>query len=36
MISSSVKLFADDTSFFSVVHDVNNCKREINNGPEKE
>ena len=29
-LSSDVKLFADDTSLFSVVHDVNASGRELN------
>ena len=29
-MSSDVKLFADDTSLFSVVHDVNASARELN------
>ena len=30
-MSSNVKLFADDTSLFSLVHDVNASARELNN-----
>ena len=30
MTNSNVKLFADDTSLFSVVHDVNASARELN------
>ena len=29
-LSSSVKLFADDTSLFSVIHDINVCTGELN------
>ena len=34
-LSSNVKLFADDTSLFSVVHDVNASARELNNDLKK-
>ena len=29
-LSSNVKLFADDTSFFSVIHDINISVGELN------
>ena len=34
-MSSNVKLFADDTSLFSVVHDVNASARELNDDLKK-
>ena len=34
-LSSNVKLFADDTSLFSVVHDVNASARELNDDLKK-
>ena len=34
-LSSDVKLFADDTSLFSVVHDVNASARELNDDLKK-
>ena len=34
-LSSNVKLFADDTYLFSVVHDVNASTRELNDDPKK-
>ena len=34
-LSSNVKLFADDTSLFSVVHDVNASARELNDDQKK-
>ena len=34
-MSSDVKLFADDTSLFSVVHDVNASARELNDDQKK-
>ena len=34
-MSSNIKLFADDTSLFSVVHDVNASAREINDDLKK-
>ena len=30
-LSSNVKLFADDTSLLSVIHDVDTCSNELNN-----
>ena len=30
-LSSNVKLFADDTSLFSVVHDIHSSARDLNN-----
>ena len=30
-LSSNVKLFADDTSLFSVVHNANTTPKELNN-----
>ena len=35
MTNSNVKLFADDTSLFSVVHDVNASARELNDDLKK-
>ena len=32
---SNVKIFADDTSLFSVVHDVNASARELNDDLKK-
>ena len=29
-LTSIIKLFADDTSFFSVVHDINTSAKELN------
>ena len=34
-LSSYVKLFADDTSLFSVVHDINASARELNDDLKK-
>ena len=34
-MSSNIKLFADDTSLFSVVHDVNASARELNDDLKK-
>ena len=34
-LSSNVKLFADVTSLFSVVHDINASARELNDDPKK-
>ena len=34
-LSSNVKLFADDTSLFSVVHDVNAFERQLNDDKKK-
>ena len=34
-LSSTIKLFADDTSLFSVVHDVTQSTYELNDGLEK-
>ena len=34
-LSSNVKLFADDTSLFSIVHDVNTSARESNDDLKK-
>ena len=34
-LSSNIKLFADDTSLFSVVHDVNASARELNDDLKK-
>ena len=34
-LTSNVKLFADDTSLFSVVHDVNTSSTNLNNGLRK-
>ena len=33
--SSNAKLFADDTSIFLVVHDVNASAKELNDGSRK-
>ena len=30
-LSSNARLFADDTSLFSVIHDVDNFTNELNN-----
>ena len=34
-MSSYVKIFADDTSLFSVVHDINTSARELNDDLKK-
>ena len=34
-LSSNIKLFADDTSLFSLVHNVNACAKELNNDLKK-
>ena len=34
-LTSNVKLFADDTSLFSVAHDVNTSTKELNNDLKK-
>ena len=34
-LTSNAKLFADDTSLFSVVHDVNTSAKELNHDLKK-